>query len=85
MATGPSGLGRDAAAAPGARSGVVSGLAVDDEASWARREFQRSDLADGRLRQRLERLGAAWERHPGQPLPAIFPERPTGGLPLPAQ
>ena len=58
---------------PARAPGSFPALAVDDEASWARREFQRSDLADGRLRQRLERLGAAWERHPGQPLPAIFP------------
>ena len=58
---------------PARAPGSFPALAVDDEASWARREFQRSDLADGRLRQRLERLGAAWERHPGQPLPAVFP------------
>ena len=59
--------------APVRAPGSFPALAVDDEASWARREFQRSDLADGRLRKRLERLGASWERHPGQPLPAIFP------------
>ena len=58
---------------PARAPGSFPALALDDEASWARREFQRSDLADGRLRQRLERLGASWERHPGQPLPAIFP------------
>ena len=46
---------------------------LDGQASWARREFARSELADGRLRARLERLGAAWERHPGAPLTAIFP------------
>ena len=43
------------------------------EDSWARREFGRSDLADGRLRTRLESMAAAWQRHPGAPLPAIFP------------
>ena len=59
--------------APSRAPGVFPALTLDDEASWARREFARSDLADGRLRRRLERLGAAWERHPGQPLPAIFP------------
>ena len=58
---------------PARAPGSFPALALDDEASWARREFVRSDLADGRLRQRLERLGASWERHPGQPLPAIFP------------
>ena len=59
--------------APGRAPGSFPALALDDEAGWAQREFARSDLADGRLRRRLERLGAGWERHPGQPLPAIFP------------
>ena len=47
-------------------------LELDEEANWSRREFLRSDLADGRLRERLERMGAAWERHPGEPVTAIF-------------
>ena len=53
--------------------GSFPALALSDEASWSRCEFARSDLVDGRLRSRLERLGAAWERHPGAPLPAVFP------------
>ncbi len=48
-------------------------LVLDAEASWARREYLRSDLPDGRLRERLEQMGQSWERHPGEDLPAIFP------------
>ena len=62
-------LRRPASRAPGS----FPALAADEETSWARREFGRSDLADGRLRARLERLGTGWERHPGELLPAIFP------------
>ena len=40
--------------------------------SWSRCEYSRSDLADGRLRRRLAQMGAAWEQHPGAPLPAVF-------------
>ena len=50
-------------------------LELDEEANWARREFLRSDLPDGRLRERLEQMGQSWERHPGQDLPAIFPQQ----------
>ena len=59
--------------APARSPGSFPGLAPGDDAVWSRREFGRSDLADGRLRRRLERLGSAWEGHPGQPLPAVFP------------
>ena len=59
--------------APARSPGSFPGLALEDDSSWARLEFGRSDLADGRLRRRLERLGSAWEAHPGEPLPAIFP------------
>ena len=58
---------------PARAPGSFPALALSDEASWSRCEFARSDLVDGRLRSRLERLGAAWERHPGAPLPAVFP------------
>ena len=53
--------------------GRFPALELEAQASWAQREFARSELADGRLRARLERMAAAWERHPGQPLPGIFP------------
>jgi hypothetical protein len=58
---------------PAREPGSFPALSVADEASWSRCEFARSDLVDGRLRRRLERLGGAWERHPGEPLPAVFP------------
>ncbi len=53
--------------------GQFPALQLAAEASWAQREFGRTDLTDGRLRERLEQMGAAWERHPGAPLPGIFP------------
>jgi len=55
--------------------GQYPALELDEDANWARREFLRSDLPDGRLRERLERMGQSWERHPGQDLPAIFPQQ----------
>ena len=58
---------------PERRLGQYPELVLEEEATWARREFLRTDLPDGRLRQRLERLGQSWERHPGEELPAIFP------------
>ena len=42
-------------------------------ASFAEREFGRSDLPDGRLRRRLLGLAAAWQRLPGLGLPTLFP------------
>ena len=64
---------RQLRAGPERVPGSFPELELDDDADWSVREYSRSDLPDGRLRQRLERVGAAWERHPGQPLPAIFP------------
>ena len=58
---------------PQRRLGQYPEVVLDEEANWARREFLRTDLPDGRLRARLERLGQSWERHPGEDLPAIFP------------
>ena len=55
--------------------GSFPALELDADAGWSAREFARSDLPDGRLRQRLARMGAAWEQCPGQPLPVIFPGR----------
>ncbi len=62
--------------APSRAPGSFPALSGEAEPCWSRREFGRSDLVDGRLRSRLVRLvrlGAGWERHPGEPLPAIFP------------
>ncbi len=60
---------------PEQKLGQYPELVLDEEANWARREYLRSDLPDGRLRQRLERMGQSWERHPGEDLPAIFPHQ----------
>ena len=54
--------------------GRFPALELGDEAHWSRRELLRSDLPDGRLRERLQGMGQAWERHPGAPLSAIFPQ-----------
>ena len=58
---------------PSRAPGSFPALDAADESGWAWREFGRSDMADGRLRSRLVRLGSAWARHPGEPLPAVFP------------
>ena len=60
---------------PEQKLGQYPELVLDAEANWARREFLRSDLPDGRLRARLERMGQSWERHPGEGQPAIFPHQ----------
>ncbi len=60
---------------PEQKLGQYPELVLNEEANWARREYLRSDLPDGRLRQRLERMGQSWERHPGEDLPAIFPHQ----------
>ena len=58
---------------PQPKLGQYPELVLEEEATWACREFLRSDLPDGRLRARLEQMGQSWERHPGEDLPAIFP------------
>ena len=45
------------------------------EGGWAEREYGRSTHPDGRVRRRIARMGAAWIRRPGEPLPSIFPGR----------
>ena len=42
---------------------------------WAEREYGCSPHPDGRIRQRIARMGAAWCRRPGEHLPVIFPGR----------
>ena len=59
--------------APRPPPGAFPPLRLAADADWSLREFSRSSLPDGRLRRRLAAMGAAWERHPGQPLPAVFP------------
>ena len=48
-------------------------LELDEDAPWSRCEFERSDLPDRRLRERLLTMGEAWEHKPGQCLPDLFP------------
>ena len=45
------------------------------EGGWAGREYGRSPHPDGRVRDRIVRMGRAWTRRPGESLPAIFPDR----------
>ena len=62
-------------AEPARELGAFPELELAQGVDWSEREFARSDLPDGRLRRRLLRIGAAWERQPGDPLTAIFPGR----------
>ena len=48
-------------------------MELDEDAPWSRREFERSDLPDRRLRERLLTMGEAWGHKPGQCLPDLFP------------
>ena len=52
--------------------GVFPSLELDEDAGWGERECGRSDLSDGRLRERMVAMGTAWERVPGALLPAVF-------------
>ena len=53
--------------------GRFPALELDEDAPWSRREFERSDLPDRRLRERLLTMGEAWEHKPGRCLPDLFP------------
>ena len=57
---------------PERQLGVFPSLELDEDAGWGEREFGRSDLSDGRLRERMVAMGTAWERVPGALLPAVF-------------
>ena len=59
-------------AEPERQLGVFPSLELDEDAGWGEREFGRSDLSDGRLRERMVAMGTAWERVPGALLPAVF-------------
>ena len=49
---------------------------MDEDTDWAGREYARSTHPDGRVRDRIERMGRAWLERPGAAIPAIFPARP---------
>lgn len=48
---------------------------LSDDAHWARREYARSSHPDGRVRERIARMGEAWVEHLGKSIPTLFPER----------
>lgn len=50
-------------------------LHMDDCTDWAEREYTRSTHPDGRVRDRIVRIGRAWLDRPGAAIPAIFPAR----------
>ena len=54
--------------------GQFPGPARDSGADWAECEFERSDLPDRRLRERLKAMGKAWRDQPGECVPTLFPE-----------
>ncbi len=50
-------------------------VSLDENADWADHEYGRLSHPDGRLRERIKRMGRAWHVHRGASLPAIFPDR----------
>ena len=52
-------------------------LHMDEQTDWAGREYARSTHPDGRVRDRIVRIGRAWLERPGAAIPAIFPARPA--------
>ena len=61
--------------APKRTIGTAPSLYLDADTDWACREYGRSTHTDGRVRERMVRMGRAWLRHLGESLPAIFPTR----------
>ncbi|MDE0578390.1 MAG: IS4 family transposase [bacterium] len=50
-------------------------LHMDERTDWAGREYARCTHPDGRVRDRIVRMGRAWLERPGAPVPEIFPAR----------
>ena len=48
---------------------------LKEAADWADREYARSSHPDGRVRDRIVRMGRSWLRNLGCPIPALFPVR----------
>ena len=61
--------------APKRTIGTAPSLYLDADTDWACREYGRSTHTDGRVRDRIVRMGRAWLRHLGESLPVIFPAR----------
>ncbi len=55
-----------------ARFRTLSHPPVDGRAGWSDLEFGASTHPDGRVRQRIARMGRAWQREPGEPVSRIF-------------
>lgn len=50
--------------------------ALPPDGHWTDLEFGMSDMVDGRLRQRMQRIARVWENRPGTPVKALFPDKP---------
>ena len=46
-----------------------------EKADWADHEYGRQRHPDGRLRERIKRMGRAWLTHLGAALPVVFPDK----------
>lgn len=55
------------------KMGTIPSPFYTEDTDWAQMEYGRSTHPDGRVRELVIRMGRAWERRPGAPLPHIFP------------
>ena len=55
--------------------GALAGAFDGADADWAEREYGRTRHTDGRVRDRILRMGRAWLKSMGGDLPVIFPEK----------
>ena len=62
-------------AVPDRPAGAPATVYLAETADWADHEYGRLRHPDGRLRERIKRMGRAWLTHLGAPLPAIFPDK----------
>ena len=57
------------------RVGALAGAFDGAEVDWAEREYSRTGHTDGRVRDRIVRMGRAWLQNMGEDLPVIFPTK----------
>ena len=55
--------------------GALAGAFDGADADWAEREYGRTSHTDGRVRDRIVRMGRAWLEKMGEDLPVIFPTK----------
>ena len=55
--------------------GALAGAFDGADADWAQREYGRTCHTDGRVRDRIVRMGRSWLKSMGEDLPVIFPEK----------